>query len=140
MDAMTTTIEREHGTAASAAVAAPMPPADRFMRRLLRLPLTTAPSNPRGAERAMTTSLLISAGRCILMYLVFPFVLPAVGLASGVGHGIGLVLASVAVVSIVMSMRRFWRASHPKRWHYTVFGSAVLLALLFLQFRDLASL
>ena len=94
MEAVTTTIEREQAAATSAAVAVPMPPADRFMRRLLRLPLTTAPSNPRGAERAMTTSLLISAGRCILMYLVFPFVLPAVGLASGVGHGIGLVLAS----------------------------------------------
>ncbi len=117
-----------------------MPPADRFMRRLLRLPLDAAASNPRAAERAMQTSLMISAARCVVMYLIFPFVLPAIGVASGVGHGIGLVLAAIAIVSIVASMRRFWRANHAKRWHYTIFGSVVLCSLLFLQFKDLAKI
>ena len=57
------------------------------------------------------------------MYLVLPFVLPIVGVASGVGPAIGLVIGILAMIAIVYSIRRFWRADHPKRWHYTVFAS-----------------
>ena len=56
------------------------------------------------------------------MYIVFPFVLPAVGIARGVGPFIGVVIGILAIVSITYSIRRFWRANHSKRWHYTIFG------------------
>ena len=59
------------------------------------------------------------------MYIVFPFVLPAVGLASDVGPAIGLVISVAAIVCIVMSMRRFWRADHPLRWWYGALGATV---------------
>jgi hypothetical protein len=115
------------------------PAADRFMRRLLRLPEGTTATRAE-ARSAFQKSLLISTCRCLLMYIVFPFVLPAVGIARGVGPAIGLVIGVLAVVSITYSIRRFWRADHPKRWHYTVFGSVIIVFLVVLLVKDLSSL
>jgi hypothetical protein len=115
------------------------PPADRFMRRLLRLPEGTT-STKAEARAAFQKSLVISTCRCLLMYIVFPFVLPAVGIARGVGPVIGLVIGVLAIVSIIYSIRRFWRADHPKRWHYTVFGVTIIGFLLFLAVKDLGNI
>lgn len=115
-------------------------PADRFMRTVLRLPVDAPKATAAEAQRAFQTSLLVATVRCLLMYIVFPFVLPAVGVASGVGPAIGLVIGVLAVVAIVMSMRRFWRADHSKRWHYTVFGGIVLCFLAYMVVVDLIDL
>ena len=112
--------------------------ADRFMRRLLILPEGTT-STKAEARSAFQKSLLISTCRCLLMYIVFPFVLPAVGIARGVGPVIGIVIGLLAIVSITYSIRRFWRANHPKRWHYTVFGVTIIGFLLYLAVKDIAS-
>jgi hypothetical protein len=55
---------------------------DRFMLRLLRLPEDQT-STKAEARSAFQKSLAISTCRCLLMYIVFPFVLPAVGIARG---------------------------------------------------------
>ena len=68
------------------------------------------------------------------------FVLPALGLARGVGPAVGLVISVVAIVAISMSIRRFWRADHSKRWHYTVLGTTVIGFMLYLIVRDLVEL
>ena len=39
-----------------------------------------------------------------------------------------------------MSIRRFWRADHSKRWHYTVLGTTVIGFLIVLVVRDLTEL
>jgi hypothetical protein len=111
--------------------------ADRFMRRLLRVehaPTATAAE----ARKAFQTSVLVSAIRCTLMYLVFPFLLPALGIAAGVGPVIGAVIGAIAIVCIVASMRRFWRADHRARWTYTIFGGAIIIALLVFNIIDIA--
>ena len=127
-----------------AAVAAPaLParsPADRFMRRVLRLPVDGPKASAGEARKAFQTSIMVAAARCLLMYIVFPFVLPAIGVAKGVGPAIGLPISIIAIVCIVMSMRRFWRADHAKRWHYTALGTAVIGFLVYLVVRDVASL
>lgn len=115
-------------------------PADRFMRRLLFLPVDAPAGSPQGARQAFQRSMLIAGVRCLLMYVVFPFVLPAIGLASGVGPAIGLAINLVAMGCIVASMRRFWRADHPKRWWYGALGGAVLVFLVVLAVDDVASL
>jgi hypothetical protein len=115
-------------------------PADRIMRRILRLPVDAPPGSAEGARKAFQTSLLVATVRCLLMYIVFPFVLPAIGLARGVGPAIGLVINLAAMVCIVLSMRRFWRADHPKRWWYGALGGTVLLFLVALAFVDAAAL
>jgi hypothetical protein len=111
---------------------------DRFMRRLLRLPEGKT-STAAEARSAFQKSLLISTCRCLLMYIIFPFVLPAVGIAHGVGPAIGLMIGALAIVSITYSVRRFWRADHSKRWHYTIFGSVILGFLIYLMVKDLVA-
>lgn len=115
-------------------------PADRFMRRLLWLPADGPKASAGEARKAFQTSIMVAAARCLLMYIVFPFVLPAIGVAKGVGPAIGLPISLVAIVCIVFSMRRFWRADHSKRWHYTALGTLVIGFLVYLVVRDVASL
>ena len=115
-------------------------PADQVMRRILRLPVDAPPGTAAGARKAFQTSMLVATVRCLLMYLVFPFVLPALGIARGVGPAIGLAVNAVAMVCIVLSMRRFFRADHPKRWWYAALGGAVLVLLAVLAVVDLAAL
>lgn len=117
----------------------PDTPADRFMRRLLRIPEDRT-STAAEARSAFQKSLFLSAFRCLLMYILFPFVLPAIGIAKGVGPAIGLVIGILAIVSIVYSIRRFWRADHSKRWHYTVFGTAIIGFLLYSSVKDVVDL
>ena len=115
-------------------------PADLFMRRLLRLPLEAPPGSAKGARKAFQTSLVVATFRCLLMHVVFPFVLPALGLAKGVGPAIGLVINVAAMVCIVLSMRRFFRADHPKRWHYTALVLVVWAFLAVALVRDVTQL
>jgi hypothetical protein len=115
-------------------------PADRMMRRILRLPVDAPPGTAEGARQAFQTSLVVATVRCLLMYIVFPFVLPAVGLASDVGPAIGLAISVAAIVCIVMSMRRFWRADHPLRWWYGALGGTVMCLLVVLIAVDISTL
>jgi hypothetical protein len=131
-------------TAAPAPATTPASPqsassADRFMRRLLRLPEGRT-STADEARSAFQKSLFISTCRCLLMYIVFPFVLPAVGVARGVGPYIGLAIGLLAMVSIVYSIRRFWRADHSKRWHYTIFGTVIIAFLIYLAVQDISTI
>ena len=104
------------------------PAADRFVRRVLRV--QDAPPATAGAARAaLRTSVLVAAVRCTLVYIVLPFVLPVVGIVTQVGAGVAAAIGVVAVVCIVSSMRRFWRAEHPARWAYTAIGSIVMVSL-----------
>lgn len=114
--------------------------ADRFMRRMLRLPVDGPKASANEARKAFQTSLMVATVRCLLMYIVFPFVLPAIGVASGVGPWIGLPISLAAIVAITMSIRRFWRADHSKRWHYTVFGGLVICFLAVLVVRDVVDI
>ena len=113
---------------------------DRFMRKLLRLPVDGPKASANDARKAFQTSIAVATVRCLLMYIVFPFVLPLVGIAKGVGPWIGLVISALAIVCIMMSIRRFWRADHSKRWHYTFFGTAVICFLAVLVVQDLAEI
>ena len=118
----------------------PRSDADRFMRRLLRLPVDGPQASASDAQKAFQTSIMVATVRCLLMYIVFPFVLPAIGVASGVGPWIGLPISLLAIVAITMSIRRFWRADHSKRWHYTVLGTTVIGFLIYLVAKDLIEL
>jgi hypothetical protein len=110
------------------------------MRRLLRLPADGPTGTAAEARKAFQTSIAVATARCLLMYVFFPFVLPAIGIARGVGPWIGLTISVVAIVAIVMSIRRFWRADHSKRWHYTALGTAVMLFMVYEIVNDVATI
>jgi hypothetical protein len=117
---------------------APRPAADVAMRRLLRIPDGHVASET-AAQRAFSTSVLVSAIRCVLTYLVLPFVAPALGLAAGVGPAIGIPVGAVAITCNVTTIRRFWAADHRWRWAYTALALAVIALLLVLMVEDIGS-
>ena len=114
--------------------------ADRLMRKVLLLPERGPGGTREAARKAFQTSIAVAAVRCVLMYLVFPFALPALGVASDVGPAIGLAINAVAVACIYFSLRRFWRADHPRRWWYFALGGTVVCFLLGLAVQDVAAL
>ncbi len=91
-------------------------------------------------ERVFSSSIIISGIRCVLTYLIFPFVAPLVGLAPGVGAGFGLVIGVFAIAANLFSIRRFWRADHRLKVPVTVLHVAVILLLVFLAVRDILEL
>jgi hypothetical protein len=118
---------------------APRPAADVAMRRLLRIPEGHTASEG-AAQRAFSTSVLVSATRCTLTYLVLPFLLPALGLAAGVGPAIGIPVGIVAIGCNIGTIRRFWAADHRYRWAYTALALTVIVLLAVLLVEDVASL
>jgi hypothetical protein len=109
------------------------PQRDQTMRRLLRISdRRTAPSDD-ATYRLFNISILLSALRCLLTYVVLPVLAPLLGAATSVGPAVGIPLALVALVFDVRGIRRFWLADHRWRWYMTgVYGvvMAFVLALL----------
>jgi hypothetical protein len=117
----------------------PRPATDVAMRRLLRIS-DGQTASVGDAQRAFSTSMLVSAVRCTLTYLVLPFLAPAVGLAAGVGPAVGIPIGIVAIGSNILTIRRFWAADHRWRWAYTGIAVTVIALLVVLMAQDLASL
>lgn len=108
------------------------------MRRILRVPANGDPG--RNAEKVFGRSILLSATRCLLTYVLLPLLKPVIDLSGGVGPVLGLVIGTVSGVAIIASMRRFWRAGHRFRWYYTVIGGSILVLLVVSAIRDIVSL
>jgi hypothetical protein len=92
------------------------------------------------ARRAFSTSMLVSATRCLLTYIVLPFVAPLLGIAGDVGPGLGIAIGLVAVVSNCLTIRRFHAAQHRWRWGYTAIAVCVIIGLTVLMVQDLIDL
>ena len=78
------------------------------------------------AANAFSVSMVISGIRCLLTYVVFPWVLPLLGLATGVGPAIGLVVGTVAIGFNLASIRRFWVSDHRWTWLITLVNASVI--------------
>jgi len=105
-------------------------PADRVMRRILFLPADGAPESIVGTEGVFSRSILISATRCLLMYVLLPLLAPVVHLTGSATPIVGLVLALVSMGAITYSMRRFFGSDHKYRWGYAAIGGSIFLFML----------
>ena len=92
------------------------------------------------ANRTFSTSVLVSAVRCTLAYVVFPWLLPAAGLAGDVGPALGLVIGPIAIAFNAASIRRFHASDHRWRWQVTALNCAVILLLVVLLAIDVREL
>jgi hypothetical protein len=90
--------------------------------------------------RAFSQSVVISGIRCMLAYVVFPWILPLLGVAKGVGPWIGIVVGVVAIGFNIASIRRFQMADHRWKWPITAINSSVIVLLLILLVEDVASI
>ena len=92
------------------------------------------------AQRTFSTSIVISAIRCLLTYIFFPFVAPLIGLSSRIGPSAGVVIGVVAIIANLFSIRRFHRADHKWKWHITTLNVAVIGLLAILLYVDIGDL
>lgn len=107
------------------------------MRRLLRVPDERPVVRDEDAHRIFSASILVSALRCLLSYVILPFV----GLASGsLGPAIGIPVAIVALVFDARGIRRFWLADHRYRWAITGIYLAVMVLVSVLLAENIAQL
>jgi hypothetical protein len=115
-------------------------PADRRMRRLLRLD----PDGPRASlidvHNAFSRSIALSATRCLLTYVMLPLLAPVMNLSGALGPVLGLLIGAVSVVAIVAATRRFFAADHRWRWGYVGIGSVILVLLAVQAVVDIADL
>jgi len=114
--------------------------ADVFMRRLLRVPDGPATANAESAQRMFSQSILISATRCLLTYVLLPIVAPAIGAATHIGPAVGIPLGLVAMAFDVMAVRRFWLADHRYKWICTAVYAVIISFLLALMVHDIVTL
>ena len=84
--------------------------------------------------------MVISGIRCVLTYLVFPLLLPVLGVTGGVGPGVGLAIGTVAVGFNIWSILRFWRTDHRFKWIVIPINVGVIVLLLILVGFDIADL
>ena len=110
--------------------------ADNLMARLLLVNSSKTAlvdgdeeSVKRGAENALTLSLMFSGARCILQYALLPFLLPIIGIAAEATLPILLLINVLAMISIFFSLRRFWSIGYAHRWRYLLVAAAALILL-----------
>ena len=111
------------------------------MRRLLLLPADATPTvSERSARKVFEVSIYISAALCLLTYIILPFVFPIIGVSTRATPWVGIPVSLIAVAADVMSIRRFWRADHRFRWHYTALAGAIIVAMLVLLSIDVTKI
>lgn len=111
------------------------------MCRLLCIPSERrARASEEDAQRLFSVAMVLSGLRCLLSYIVLPFLLPALGLAAGVGPYIGIPVGIVALVFDVKGIRRFWMANHRWRWVMSGVYVFVIVLVLVLVGGDIATL
>jgi len=123
---------------------------DRLVGRLLLVdaPAVQEPVEPepalakseRNAERAFSLSLVFSGVRCILQYVVLPFILPLVGIAGEFSVIISLTINIAAIAAILYSLRTFWRVGYKYRLQYLPVALTALTLLIAFIVLDVATL
>ena len=92
------------------------------------------------AARRFSRSMVVSGVRCMLTYVVFPWLLPALGWARGVGPWIGLPIGLLAIGFNFDSIRRFRASDHRMRVPVMVINAGVIALLTVLVVGDLTDL
>jgi hypothetical protein len=84
--------------------------------------------------------MLISGFRCTLTYIIFPIVMPLIGIAKGVGPIIGVTIGTFAIVCDVFTIRRFFAADHRYRWWFSGIALGIITLLFVLLAEDIIAL
>ncbi|MCB1030025.1 MAG: hypothetical protein KDA95_01720 [Acidimicrobiales bacterium] len=114
--------------------------ADRFVWKLLRIKERPEGVSEAAANSAFQKSMLISATRCTLTYVVFPIMIPLLGILKGVEAPLGVAIGSFAIVCDVFTIRRFFAADHKYRWHFSAIALSIIGLLFVLLAEDIIAL
>jgi hypothetical protein len=122
-------------------------PFDRAVARVLRVTppapiLETDINVTRGAENTFGLALFFAGVRCILEYVVLPFLLPVLGLTGKFGAPIVLGLNLIALVSLVYSVRKFYEINYKHKRAYlfvSLVAGAIMVAFIVLNLQTMLS-
>ena len=92
------------------------------------------------STRMFSKSMIISGIRCMLSYVVFPWLLPVLGVTRTVGPLIGIPIALVAIWFNISSIKRFTKSGHQLKKLVIPINTAVIALLLVLVVLDVAEL
>lgn len=107
------------------------------MRRLLFISEGAACPSESDVERVLSTSLALSAMRCIFTYMIMPVLVPTIGALAGAGPVIGALLSALALVFNVRAVRAFWQAADSRRWAMSALYLFITLFVIYLLALDL---
>jgi hypothetical protein len=85
------------------------------------------PAEIKRNDRFMGSYVLFVAVRCTFQYVLFPFVLPLIGLNNSLSTGITAAVDVFALGMIGYNIRRLWNTSW--RWRYIAL-SAIMVSIL----------
>lgn len=111
--------------------------ADRFARQVLRI---QEPVDPQEVHNIFSSSIALSATRCLLSYIILPVLAPWLGTLPLVGPAIGVPVGILALVFDVKAIRRFFQADHRWRWAAAALYLAVMVMVAALVGRDISRL
>ena len=111
--------------------------ADRIARWVLRI---REPASGQEIHNVFSSSIALSATRCLLSYIVFPVLAPWVGALPLIGPAIGLPVGALALVFDVRAIRRFFKADHRWRWVAAALYLVVMAMVAALMGRDISRL
>jgi hypothetical protein len=103
-------------------------------------PTGSATGDQAEAARIFSLSLVVSGVRCLLTYIVFPWILPLLGIAGGVGPAVGVVVGVVAIAFNVLSIRRFGSSTVSWRRPLMALNCVVIAFLVVLVVLDIGEL
>ncbi len=108
---------------------------DSLLEQLLFIrPLKTPQTS--SIKSGFNLALLISAIRCIVQYVVLPFVLPLIGIVTTTPTWLGLLFNTVAFIALISSLRRIWQVRHPKRFAYLPLAIMMLFVMIIFTITD----
>ncbi len=84
--------------------------------------------------------MVVSGTRCLLSYIVLPYLLPVLGWADLVGPALGLAIGVVAIGFNVLSIRRLRQADHRLKWPVGAINAAVIVLMAYLAAGDIIEL
>jgi hypothetical protein len=114
--------------------------ADLVVWRLLRIKERPEGVSEAAANKAFQKSMLISATRCTLTYVVFPIIIPLLGILKGVEAPLGIAIGTFAIVCDVFTIRRFFAADHKYRWYFSFIALSIISLLFVLLAEDIWAL
>ena len=94
----------------------------------------------QNAERTFSLSLLFSGVRCILQYVLLPFILPIVGIAGDFSVVISLVINTMALAGIIYSLRTFFKVNYRHKWRYVPIATVAIILLVAFIILDIAEM
>ena len=103
-------------------------------------PVPAPADDQNEAARLFSLSIVISGTRCLLTYVVFPWVLPLLGIAGGVGPAVGVAVGVVAIFFNLLSIRRWRGSTSAARVPLMTLNSIVIVFLLVLVVIDVSRL